>query len=160
MSKQDQKLKDEIADLSNCWKRALADYQNLEKRIQAEKEEFAKFANSELVLKILPALDSLEKAENHLQDEGLTLAVKQLKDGLRQAGVEKIATEGQVFEPETMECVAVGEGEDCKIIEEIRPGYRLNDKILRPVQVKVGKKQINEKFNSIAEKEREREDEV
>ena len=58
-------LKKEITELDNKWKRALADYQNLERRTGEEKKDFAQYANSELILKILPGLDSLEKAQEH-----------------------------------------------------------------------------------------------
>jgi molecular chaperone GrpE len=129
----------------DLYKRALADYQNLEKRIGGEKEEFVKFANAELILQILPGLDSLEKAEKHLQDEGLSLAVKQLKDGLAKVGLEEISVLGLEYNPETMECLATGEGEENKVIEELRKGYLLNGKILRPALVRVGKKKEDKK---------------
>ena len=129
----------EIKRLENLWKRALADYQNLEKRINFEKEDFVKFANSQLILKILPAIDSLEKAEEHLHNEGLSLALKQLKEGLVQEGLEKIQTQGKDFDPDFMECVEVGQGEEGKVLDEIRAGYKLGDRVLRVAQVKVGK---------------------
>ena len=131
----------EVKKLEDLWKRALADYQNLEKRIALEKEEFVKFANRNLILRILPAIDSLEKAEEYLKDEGLSLALRQLKEGLSSEGLEKIEVRGKDFNPEEMECVAVGEGEEGKVLEETRAGYRLNGKVLRVAQVKVGKKQ-------------------
>lgn len=129
----------EIKRLENLWKRALADYQNLEKRTSVEKEDFVKFANSQLILKILPSLDSLEKAEKHLKDEGLSLALKQLKEGLIQEGLEKIQTQGKDFNPDFMECVEVGQGKEGKVLDEIRPGYKLGNRVLRVAQVKVGK---------------------
>lgn len=129
----------EIKRLENLWKRALADYQNLEKRINFEKEDFVKFANSQLILKILPSLDSLEKAEKHLKDQGLNLALKQLKEGLVQEGLEKIQTQGKDFDPEEMECVEVGQGKEGKVLDEIRAGYKLGDRVLRVAQVRVGK---------------------
>lgn len=129
----------EIKRLENLWKRALADYQNLEKRTVQEKEEFVKFANSQLILKILPSLDSLEKAEKHLKDQGLNLALKQLKEGLVQEGLEKIQTQGKDFDPEEMECVEVGQGKEGKVLDEIRAGYKLGDRVLRVAQVRVGK---------------------
>ncbi len=130
----------EIKRLENLWKRALADYQNLEKRTAEEKKDFVKFANSQLILKILPAIDSLEKAEKHLKDEGLSLALKQLKEGLIQEGLEKIQTQGKDFDPEEMECVEVCPGEEGKVLDEIRPGYKLGDRVLRVAQVRVAKK--------------------
>jgi len=135
----------EISDLTDKWKRALADYQNLEKRIEGERRDFVRFAGSGLILKILPALDSLERAEVHLKDEGLSLAVKQLKDVLESEGLERIKTLGEDFDPSEMECIEVAAGKEGKVVREVRAGYKLNDKILRCAQVVVAKKQKGEK---------------
>lgn len=139
MKREDKKIQDEIADLTNKWKRALADYQNLEKRVEGEKEEFVRFANANLVLKILPGLDSLEAAQGHLKDEGLNLVIKQLKDGLKQAGVEETETLGKEFDPEYMECLELVEGEKGKVLDEIRKGYKLGSRVIRTALVRVGK---------------------
>lgn len=142
--KNDKKLEvqTEIDDLNNKWKRALADYQNLERRIDTEKEGFVKFANAQMLLKILPALDTLITAQKHLGDEGLGLGVKQLVEGLESEGVVKIETVGKEFDPNIMECIGVEDGEENKVTEELRTGYLINDKLLRPAQVKVGKSKI------------------
>lgn len=158
MRKDDKKLKEEIQDLTLKWKRALADYQNLEKRTTQEKEEFAKFANTQLLLKILPALDSLEKAGEHLPDEGLSLAIRQLKEGLASQGLERIETLGLTFDPEVMECVEVSQGEEGKILGQARAGYKLNGRVLRVAQVKVGKAEIEENAVRKAEEELKRGD--
>ncbi|MFZ5365745.1 MAG: nucleotide exchange factor GrpE [Patescibacteria group bacterium] len=150
MTKDDKGHKKQIEDLTNRWKRALADYQNLEKRIDLEKEDFVEFANSQLILKILPAIDSLEKAEKHLKDQGLSLALKQLKEGLTQEGLEKIQTQGKDFNPEEMECIDVCQGEEGKVLDEIRSGYKLGNRVLRVAQVKVGKEKIDEKVKELA----------
>lgn len=139
MRKTDKKLVDQTADLTNKWKRALADYQNLEKRTAQEKEEFAKYASCELILKILLGLDSLEAAQSHLKDEGLNLAIKQLKDGLKQAGVEETETLGKKFDPEYMECLELTEGEEGKVLDETRKGYKLGNRVIRTALVRVGK---------------------
>lgn len=146
MTKDNQGHKKQLEELTKKWQRALADYQNLEKRAGLEKEEFAKFANAQLILKILPGLDSLEKAGKHLKDEGLKLALKQLTDELASSGLEKMETLGQDFDPETMECLEVTEGEEGKVLDEIRPGYKLNNRVLRVAQIRVGKTkgEINE----------------
>jgi len=128
----------------DLYKRALADYQNLERRTLDEKKDFAQYANSELILKILPGLDSLEKAQIHLKDSGLDLAIKQLKDGLREAGVAEIETLGVKFNPEYMECLELAEGEDGLVMEEVRKGYKLGDKVIRTAMVRVGTKNKGE----------------
>lgn len=132
-------LQEELESLTDRLKRAMADYQNLEKRVAAEKAGFIQFANADLVLQILPALDNLERAEKHLNDEGLNLALKQLRDSLEAKGLKKIETGGLKFDPEVMECVEVAKGEDNKVLDEFRPGYKLNGRLLRLAQVKVGR---------------------
>jgi molecular chaperone GrpE len=61
-------------------------------------------------------------------------------DTLKTEGVEKIETVGREFDPHVMEAVDTVEGEDGKVIEEIRPGYKMQEKLLRPAQVRVGRK--------------------
>lgn len=140
-SKEIEDLKRKIEDLTYKWKRALADYQNLEKRIQQERKESVRYVAQRIIEKILYAVDSLEQAERHLKDEGLTLALKSLKDTLLGEGVKKIEVVGKKFNPIEMECVEIAEGDnDDIVIEELRPGFTLEDKILRVARVKVSKK--------------------
>lgn len=119
--------------------RALADYQNLEKRTQAEKQEIRKFAAEVILTRLLPALDTLTKATEHVKDSGMELALKEFNAALSEFGVQKVAVVGKQFNPHEMECIEVVAGEDNIVIEEVLPGYRLHDKILRVAQVKVGK---------------------
>ena len=128
----------ELENIKNQLHRALADYQNLEKRVAQEKEELIKSSNRGLILRLLPALDALLLAQKHSEDEGLMLSIKQIFDTLQKEGLEKIETEREAFNPEYMEAVQVAEGEEGKIIEELRSGYIFNDKVLRPAQVTVG----------------------
>lgn len=146
VNKEVEELKKRIEELENNWKRALADYQNLEKRVAEERKEWMLKANKELLLHLLPVLDTLMQAAKHSKDEGLTLSVKQFLDTLKQEGLERIGTVGKIFDPELMECVDTGEGEEGKVLEEVRTGYKYitNGTILRTSLVKVGKK-IQEK---------------
>lgn len=128
-------------DWKGKYLRALADYQNLEKRTQSEKQEIRKYAAEAILTRLLPVLDTLTKAAHHVKDAGLELALKELYTALSEQGVEKIAVVGKPFDPHKMECIEVIPGEDNIVIEELLPGYRLHDKILRVAQVKVGKKE-------------------
>jgi molecular chaperone GrpE len=130
---------DKIENLENQLKRAVADYQNLEKRIYSEKSEWIKAANKDLLLRLLPGLDSLILAEKHTQDEGVKVSVKHFLDILEEVGVKKIETENQDFDPNLMEAVGTTNGDENKVIEETRAGYKLFDLVLRPSQVIVGK---------------------
>lgn len=126
-------------DLEEKWKRALADYRNLEKRIEKEKEEFVKFANAGLIDKLLSVLDSLEKASEHLKDKGLSLALDQFKAVLQSEGVKEIEAQGKKFNPELMDAVEMVKGPKDKVMEVVLKGYLLNNKVLRPAKVKVGR---------------------
>ncbi len=132
-------IQEQLDEVTNNWKRALADYQNLEKRVQSEKEEIIKFANKDLILKILPVLDSLNKLAEHTNDEGTKLVLRQFHDILSKEEVQKIEVIGKDFNPEEMECIEVATGEENKVLKEVRPGYKMKDKIIRPAQVVVGK---------------------
>jgi len=139
--KENEELKEKLEEFDNKYKRALADYQNLEKRVAGERKEWMLNANKNLLLHILPVLDTLMFAEKHIKvgDEGLSLGIKQFQDLLKNENVERITTLGKNFDPHLMECIEIIEGEEGKVIEEIRAGYMLYDKVLRAAQVKVGK---------------------
>lgn len=140
-SKEEQEvLAQQVEEFKSKYMRALADYQNLDKRTQHEKEEVRKYAAKHTLLAFLPAIDGLERAVKHIQDEGLQLALKEFYAALAQSGAKKIKVLDTQFDPFTMECIEVAEGEEDKVIEEITSGYTFNDKILRVAQVKVGKK--------------------
>lgn len=145
MKKNDNKniKNEEIKNIENQLKRALADYQNLEKRIAEEKSNWIKIANKDLLLKLLPGLDNLILAEQHTKDEGVKLSIEHFLDILEQVGVKKIETVGLDFNPEFMEAVSTVEGDDGKVVEEVRQGYALFDIILRPAQVVVGSAKQN-----------------
>lgn len=135
-----------IEELETQLKRVLADYQNLEKRTAEEKQELIKSASRGLILRLLPALDTLVIAQKHTNDQGLKLSVQQLFDILGREGVTKIETMGENFDPKYMEAVttvevdpSTGSGQEGKIVEELRPGYMLDDKVLRVAQVVVGR---------------------
>ncbi len=129
----------ELENLENQLKRALADYQNLEKRIAEEKASWIKLANKTLLLKLLPGLDSLLLAQKHTEDEGIKLSVKHFLDILEGEGVLRIETLDKDFDPNLMEAVSTASGQEGKVVEEVRSGYTLNGQILRPAQVVVGK---------------------
>ncbi|MCK4554410.1 nucleotide exchange factor GrpE [Candidatus Parcubacteria bacterium] len=123
------------ADYSEKYKRALADYQNLVKQTAKEKQEFAKFANEQLLYEILPVYDNLRLALKHAKEtpnnvnirDGVKYILKQFKDSLNNLGVEEIKTSGMKFDHNTMEAV---EGKGDKVKQEVRPGYKLNGKVI------------------------------
>jgi len=141
-------LKKEVQEFENKYKRALADYQNLQKREQAEKSEWVRSSNKELILRILPVLDTLMLAQQHIEDQGLQVSVQQFLDILKSEGVTKIETVGHEFDPNLMECVTTEEGDKNKVIKEIRAGFMQFERVLRPAQVTVGKGKENNVFEN------------
>lgn len=133
-------LKDLANQLEEKYKRAYADYQNLERRTQEQKGEWIKSANRDLLLKLLPILDTLMLANKHIQDKGLQLSIDQFIRVLEQEGVIRIKTIGEKFDPYLMEAIGSTEGEDGKVIEEVRAGFMIYEQVLRSAQVIVGKK--------------------
>lgn len=132
-------LEEQVKKTTDNWKRALADYQNLEKRTVEERGQIVKFAAENLILKLLSVLDNFEMVLNHSEDKGLKLAVEEFNKVLAEEDVVRVEVRGKKFNPETMECIELVSGEKNVVIEEIRPGYKMYNKIIRPVQVKVGK---------------------
>jgi len=127
--KKKEEVDEKFQELENQLKRTLADYQNLEKRVEENRLEWIKLANKQLLLRLLPGLDALQLAEKHTQDEGVKISIKTILDILETEGVKKIETKGRDFDPNLMECIGTVEGEEGKVIEEIRPGFMLHDKI-------------------------------
>ena len=120
------------------WKRALADYQNLVKRIDTDKKDFVKFATANIISKFLPSLDILELSATHSQDQGVQMAVKQFQDVLFAEGLQEILPKvGDTFDHEIHECVETLSGEpDNTIAEIITKGYKINDYVIRPAKIK------------------------
>lgn len=139
VSKEEQ-LQEQLVEAENKYKRALADYQNLEKRMVDERRVWIRQANSDLLHRILPVLDTLMLAQKHSTDKSLSISVQQFLDILKSEGVTKIESVGNSFDPGIMEAVGTSEGEDGKVIDEARAGFMLHDRLLRPAQVLVGSK--------------------
>ena len=134
-------LLQKLEETEDKYRRALADYQNLVRRVSQERQEWARLSNRELVLKLLPILDTLMLAEKHTKDQNFVLTVGQFLQVLRDEGIERIKTTGETFDPLVMEVVETRDGEDWKVLEEVKAGFRSGDVILRPALVVVGKKE-------------------
>ena len=94
-----------------------------------------------MILKLLPFLDNLEKAEVFVKDQGLKMAKDHLFQMLKEVGVEEIEVLNKQFDPVTSEAIDIVKGDkDDVVVEVLRKGYKLGDRILRVAQVKVSKK--------------------
>lgn len=118
--------------------RALADYQNLEKRTHEHVNESRNYASAHIIRALLPVLDNLERASKHLEDDGLTHIVRQFNTVFTDVGVTRLDVLGKPFNPVEMECVAMVEGNEGVVVEEVIAGYRMHDKVIRPARVIVG----------------------
>ena len=128
-------------ELLNRIKYLQADFENYRKRVSRETEAVVKLANEALVVRLLPVLDDLDAALQHLDGEpakGVRMVQENLLKALRAAGLEEIPAEGQTFDPYMHDCiqqVSDPEREEGTVVEVVRKGYRLQDRILRPAQV-------------------------
>lgn len=140
-------LEDRINSLEDQLKRAVADYRNLEKRIGDDAKNVSYYSKAGLVIKILPVLDSLDQAVEGASEsevnsgwlKGVLMSIKQLRQVLAEEGLVEISTESN-FDPTLHEAIDVVEGEDGKIVSVTLRGYMLNNKVIRPTKVVVGKK--------------------
>ncbi len=135
--------------------RALADYENLEKRSNADKTNIIKRATENLVLKLLDLADTFEKAHKSISEketnklsalgEGFNAVHSQFLSILKNEGVERIQSIGEIFDPNFHEAVFVKTETDKKentILEEVQAGYLLNSLLIRPTKVIIAKNEI------------------
>jgi molecular chaperone GrpE len=132
-------LQEEYNILLESFKRSRADYLNLEKRVGDERASIIKYANENLIIKLLPIVDALEEAVKKEKVDGVALILKDFNSLLSDLGVLEIKAEGETFDPAFHEAVDVTKGEENKVVEVVRKGYTLHDKVLRPARVLVGK---------------------
>ncbi len=121
------------------WQRAKADLINYKKEQEQKNSALFKFANETFISEILPVLDSFEQAMKHDKSEGIQQLYNQLKNILKNQGLEEIESIGKKFSPEFHEAVEEGKGKKGIMIKELQKGYSLNKKTIRPSKVKVGK---------------------
>lgn len=121
--------------------RAIADYRNLEKRTASEKEEIRAYAAVGVVTKLIPVVDMFERASEHLKDQGLAIALKEMHAVLAAFGAKKMDVQGKQFDPVTMECVEAGDDGEETVTDVVAPGWQMHGKVIRHALVRVGKKQ-------------------
>ncbi|OGK37077.1 nucleotide exchange factor GrpE [Candidatus Roizmanbacteria bacterium RIFCSPHIGHO2_12_FULL_41_11] len=144
------KLKQELTDNKNRYLRALADYQNLEKRVNEERQEGQKQAVMQVLNRLFPVLDNLEKAEVFIKDPGLKMVKDSLAQVLADFGLQKLEVLGKEYDPFFAEAVEIVHGEkDNQVIEVLQAGYQLGKKVIRPARVKVSKKITQDKQEKV-----------
>ena len=150
-------------DYLNRLKYMQADFENLKKRLDRQLEEVRKYCNERLVLELLGIVDELEVAvQEGIQTEsmavflqGVEMIMKKLKRVLEKEEVSPIECVGQAFDPSKHEVIAkVENDEEGKIIEEIRKGYIMKGKVIRPSVVKITVKPSSKTTKEVESSER------
>ena len=134
------------------WQRTQADFENYKRRSEQERQETARFANAQLMLSLLPALDDLERALETVTPqlassgwvEGIRLIARKLQAGMETQGLSQIKALGEAFDPNFHEAAGYGQGEEGTVVQELQKGYMLHDRVLRPSTVIVGNGEENQ----------------
>lgn len=140
-----EKLKVELEETTDRYKRIMAEFENYKKRSAKEREGLYNSLVSDIVTSLLPTLDNLEKAvsvktEDENYKQGVEMVLKQFVDTLGVLGVKEIETVGTTFNPEYHEAVSSVQDENLgekEIKEEFRKGYKIGDKVIRHSMVVV-----------------------
>jgi molecular chaperone GrpE len=143
-------LRIEMNDYKNQLIRSQAELENQRKRMEREMDNARKFAIQDFVSKLLPAKDSMEKGLDvaYMEDgvdaetllSGVVSTLKICDDAFKQAGVEEINPEGEPFNPEFHEAMAIRKVENEKpnmVLSVFQKGYLLNGRLIRPARVEV-----------------------
>lgn len=143
------KLKKEIEELKTGWQRTQADFDNYRKRMTDELLKRELNGKLNVILDLIPVFDNFDRAYKHIPDDdrkkdwviGIIAIEKQFQSILNNMGMEKYHVEGKKFDPENAEAMMLVESDkpEGTIIEELEPGYKMNDKIIRYARVKVSK---------------------
>ena len=128
------------------WQRSQADFSNYRRRMIQEQQDHLLNANASLFCDILPVLDDLELAINHVPEEhsknkwveGVRLVERKFKSILEKQGVKPICALGMAFDPSLHEAIKQEKGPEGSVIAEVQKGYTLNSKLIRPSRVIVG----------------------
>lgn len=136
-----EEMKKQVEEYKAKYLRALADYQNHERRVQNQRVELVALANKELISKLLPFLDDLNRAEAFMQDKSLVHIKNSFMKVLQEEGLKEIDVLDKEYDPYTAEVLDMVPGEkDGVVVEVLRKGYTFNEKLIRVAQVKVSKK--------------------
>jgi molecular chaperone GrpE len=148
-------LKERAAKADEHWERLLrttADFENFKKRAAREKQEAIKFANEGLLQKLIPLLDNFDMALAASQSAsgaapqslqtGVSMIHQQLRNLLTEAGLEEVDAAGKPFDPNLHEAVSqkeTAEAPEGHVVQQLRKGYKLRERLLRPASVVVAK---------------------
>lgn len=141
-----EKAQAEAAEMKARYLRSVADMENYRKRMSREKQDIIRSAAGGVIESLLPVLDNmklgLQAAENHPEAKDVTIGFKmvddQLKKSLSEQGLEELIPDGEAFDPNLHECIAHQPSDDVKedhVMQTVRAGYRLNNRLIRAANV-------------------------
>jgi len=136
----------EAAKMKDLAARSQADLQNAKARVERERTELAAFALEAMLKKLLPTIDSFQRAFQHLPEDlknhewvkGVTAIERQLLKELEAAGLQRMSSLGSKVDPARHEVLQQGQGEKDAVTEVFEEGYEMHGKVLRPAKVKAG----------------------
>jgi molecular chaperone GrpE len=141
-------LKAQLEEMTEQAKRAMADLTNFKRRTEEDQHNFVAFALNGVMTELLPILDSLQRAIQHIPEDseagkefgkGIIQISDHFQTALQKNGLAEInAQPGTPFDPNFHEALLQGEGKKDVILEEFEKGYMLGERVLRPAKVKVG----------------------
>jgi len=140
---------EKIEELTHDLQRVQADFENYRKRMEREREEYAKMANRGMVARLLPVLDNFQLALLHKQHEEFIKAVEmvyaEMYAILEDAGLKQMDALGKPFDPYVHEALLQEESgqEQGTVLEELQKGYLFQGQVLRHAKVKIAKKRSN-----------------
>ncbi len=144
-----QELEQQVAEITDALMRERADATNIRRRHEEQIAGLKSLVKTQIIEDLLPVIDNFERALKHVPKDlenndyikGVGGVVKQFEDTLKQMGVERIKTVGEHFDPNLHEAVGMEDGDgDVEVVcEELQPGYRLGENVIRHAMVKVKK---------------------
>lgn len=145
-----ERTRKQVEEQRSLYMRALADFENYKRRVERDQRALSDFGRRELLKKLLPAIDSLQRAAQYRERgtppeqiiDGVLATVKQFESVLESENIKPIDTVGKPFDPAVSEAVGTakdGSVPDNTVLSEARRGYRIGDEVLRPAQVIVSK---------------------
>lgn len=145
----------QLEEANERYLRLAADFENFKKRARQERIELLQYASATLAERVLPVLDDFERVLAHRPEDvdenwlkGIEMTVAKLSETLSSVGVETIEAQGVPFDPKLHEAIGTDESDEHPedtVLDEVRRGYRMHDRVLRPALVRVSRAPARER---------------
>jgi molecular chaperone GrpE len=142
LAEQVQALQQQVAEKEEAYRRALADYRNLQQQTQQDRARLIQMAGEQVLSDLLPTLDHIEMALKFVKDEAIFRSLELIQGSLlevvKKHGLERLPVVNQAFDLTTMEAIDTAPGPKNQVVDVYRQGYRLQGNVIRHAQVVVG----------------------